>query len=207
MRPEIHLEAFEERKETMLKWGIEIRGIENSQRIVGDNASKAITELLSAYLHKAKKVEEGFQVNHTWFKSDKVSERFPEFNNKETARLVKWPTADVVIRKRPKEGKKIATNKKGFLFFSNVIEHIKVIKEVAQKFFRYFRKRVCFSNENMISIAIMSISKSSSLRYNNREYELTKDRGLVSNVVGVPVLIAAGPMIILLAFFCLPWPD
>lgn len=84
MNKELHLQAFEERKETIFKWGVEVRGIENSQRIIGDNASKAIAELLSAYLHQKNKVEEGFQLNHAWFKSEKIFERLPEFENKET---------------------------------------------------------------------------------------------------------------------------
>lgn len=83
MKPEIHCQAFEERKETIFRWAIEVRGLENSQRIIGDNASKAVVELLSAYLHKEKKVEEGFQLNHTWFKSDKITERLPEFDRKQ----------------------------------------------------------------------------------------------------------------------------
>ena len=82
MKQKDHIEAFKERKETIYKWGIEVRGIENSQRIIGDNASKAIVELLSAYLHQENKVEEGFQLNHTWFKSKKIFNRLPEFNNK-----------------------------------------------------------------------------------------------------------------------------
>ncbi len=82
MRPEAHLQAFMKRKETIFKWAVEVRGIENSKRIIGDNASKAITELLSAYLHKKRKVEEGFQLNHTWFKSERVFGRLPEFENK-----------------------------------------------------------------------------------------------------------------------------
>ncbi len=84
MRPETHLEAFNERKETIFKWGVEVRGIEKSQRIIGDNASRGVCELLSLYLHKNRLVEEGFQINHTWFKSEKVSRRFPEFENKRT---------------------------------------------------------------------------------------------------------------------------
>lgn len=82
MKPEFHKEAFEERKDTIYKWGIEVRGIDKSQRIIGDNASKAITELLSVYLHKEKKVEEGFQLNHSWFKSNKIYKKLPEFENK-----------------------------------------------------------------------------------------------------------------------------
>ncbi len=82
MKPEYHLQAFQERKETLLKWAVEVRGLENSQRIIGDNASKAVTELLSAYLHQANKVEEGFQLNHAWFKSADVTNRLPEFEKK-----------------------------------------------------------------------------------------------------------------------------
>lgn len=82
MKPEYHLQAFQERKDTIFKWAVEVRGLENSQRIIGDNASKAVTELLSAYLHQAKKVEEGFQLNHAWFKSNNVINRLPEFENK-----------------------------------------------------------------------------------------------------------------------------
>lgn len=82
MRPELHMEAFEERKETIYRWAIEVRGIENSQRIIGDNASKATAELLSACLHKQRKIDEGFQINHAWFKSESVYNRFPEFENK-----------------------------------------------------------------------------------------------------------------------------
>ena len=75
-----HLAAFEERKETIFRWAVEVRGIENSQRIIGDNASRAITELLSAYLHQQHLVEEGFQLNHAWFKSPNVSEKLPIFS-------------------------------------------------------------------------------------------------------------------------------
>jgi len=79
MKPEDHTQAFEERKNTIFKWAIEVRGIEHSQRIIGDNASKAITDLLSAYLHQEKLVEEGFQLNHTWFKSKRIFNRLPLF--------------------------------------------------------------------------------------------------------------------------------
>lgn len=82
MNPESHLQAFEERKETIFRWGIEVRGIEKAQRIIGDNASKAVTELLSAFLHLQNKVEVGFQLNHAWFKSEKVFQRLPEFDRK-----------------------------------------------------------------------------------------------------------------------------
>lgn len=83
MKPEVHKQAFEERKETLFRWAIDVRGIENSQRIIGDNASKAITELLSAYLHQKRMVEDGFQLNHAWFKSEKVYETLPDFDKKQ----------------------------------------------------------------------------------------------------------------------------
>jgi len=82
MKENEHIKAFEERKETIKKWAVELKGIENSQRIIGDNASKAAVELLSAYLHKHKIINEGFQLNHSWFKSEKVSNKIPNFNKK-----------------------------------------------------------------------------------------------------------------------------
>lgn len=83
MKYESHMKAFEERKETIFKWALKVRGIENSQRVIGDNASKAIVELLSAYLRKNDTIEEGFQLNHSWFKSEKIAERLPPFPNKQ----------------------------------------------------------------------------------------------------------------------------
>lgn len=83
MDVETHIKAFEERKETILQWAMKVRGIQQSQRIIGDNASRAIVELLSAYLHKRKIVEDGFQLNHAWFKSDKVAARLPDFSAKQ----------------------------------------------------------------------------------------------------------------------------
>ena len=83
MNTEEHLKAFEERKEAIFKWALEVRGIEKAQRSIGDNSSKAIVELLSAYLHKKKIVEDGFQLNHAWFKSKRVYERLPDFPNKQ----------------------------------------------------------------------------------------------------------------------------
>ncbi len=82
MKQEYHKQAFEERKETIFRWAIEVRGIENSQRVIGDNASKAICELFSAYLLKEHLVESGFQLNHSWFKSSKVMQRLPDFEGK-----------------------------------------------------------------------------------------------------------------------------
>jgi hypothetical protein len=83
MKTEHHLEAFEEHKKTIFKWALDIYGISKSQRIVGLHASRGIIELLSAYLHKKKLVDKGFQLNHRWFKSDRVSKRLPGFDNKD----------------------------------------------------------------------------------------------------------------------------
>lgn len=83
MREEDHWKAYQEYRDSIFSWALEIRGLERSQRTIGLNASRAITELLSACLHKRKLVDEGFQLNHRWFKSEKVSERLPEFENKE----------------------------------------------------------------------------------------------------------------------------
>jgi len=80
MKTEEHLKAFQEHRDA-IDWAIN-RGMEKSQRILGAHASRGITELLSAYLHKINKIEPGFQINHRWFKSEKVGERFPDFPNK-----------------------------------------------------------------------------------------------------------------------------
>ena len=80
MKSEDHMNAYEEHRDS-INWAIN-RGIEKSQRIIGIHASRAIIELLSAYLHKINLIEIGFQINHRWFKSNKVGERFPEFPNK-----------------------------------------------------------------------------------------------------------------------------
>ncbi len=82
MREEEHEKAFNEHRETIFEWGIEQRGISNSQRVIGLNASRGILELLSLYLHKKKLVLSGFQINHRWFKSNKIYEKIPDFEGK-----------------------------------------------------------------------------------------------------------------------------
>lgn len=82
MREEEHFKAYLEHKEAIFKWALEIRGLERSQRVVGVHASRAIVELLSVFLHRKKLVDEGFQLNHRWFKSERVAERLPEFKGK-----------------------------------------------------------------------------------------------------------------------------
>lgn len=82
MREEEHFKAYQEHREAIFKWALEIRGLDRSQRVVGVHAPRAIVELLSAFLHRKKLVDEGFQLNHRWFKSEKVIERLPEFKGK-----------------------------------------------------------------------------------------------------------------------------
>lgn len=83
MKEEEHEKAFREHKETIFDWGLEHRGISNSQRIVGLNASRAIVELLSLYLHRKKLVNSGFQINHRWFKSKKIYQKIPDFESRD----------------------------------------------------------------------------------------------------------------------------
>lgn len=82
MRLDAHKEAFEVHKRAIFKWALEIEGLEKSQRIIGLHASRGILELLSVLLHTKKLIDEGFQLNHRWFKSERVSEKLPEFENK-----------------------------------------------------------------------------------------------------------------------------
>jgi len=81
MKIEDHLKSYKEHRDT-LNWAID-RGLANSQRIIGTHVSRAIVEFLSAYLHKIKVIETGFQINHRWFKSEKVFNKFSDFPEKQ----------------------------------------------------------------------------------------------------------------------------
>ena len=48
------MKAYQEYRDNIFSWAIEIRGLEKSQRTIGLNASRAIVELLSAYARKPK---------------------------------------------------------------------------------------------------------------------------------------------------------
>lgn len=87
----MHVEAFEVHKRAIFKWALEVEGLEKSQRIIGLHASRGIVELLSPFLHKKKLVDEGFQLNHRLFKSDKMESKLPDFENKANiiAKMVK----------------------------------------------------------------------------------------------------------------------
>ena len=82
MKIESHLESFREHKETIFDWAIKIKGLKDSQRIIGMHASRAIIDLLAVYLLKNNLIDSGMQLNHRWFKSKKVTERLPEFEGK-----------------------------------------------------------------------------------------------------------------------------
>lgn len=82
MKIDSHEESFEEHKQAIFTFAIDILGIENSQRIIGLHASRGILDLLSIYLLKNKKMSDGMQLNHRWFKSSSAYERLPEFKNK-----------------------------------------------------------------------------------------------------------------------------
>jgi hypothetical protein len=80
MKTEEHIKAYEQHRDA-IEWAIN-RRVERSQRIIGTHASRKIVELLSAYLHSINKIDAGFQINHRWFKSEKVADRFQNFPKK-----------------------------------------------------------------------------------------------------------------------------
>lgn len=82
MKLDTHKEAFEIHKRAIFNWALEVEGLEKSQRIIGLHATRGVIELFSFFLHKKKLVSEGFQLNHSWFKSPKVVDRLPNFDNK-----------------------------------------------------------------------------------------------------------------------------
>lgn len=82
MKIDDHLEAFKEHKETIFDWALRVKGLKNSQRIIGLHASRGIVDLLSVYLHENDKITIGAQINHRWFKSKRVKDKLPEFEEK-----------------------------------------------------------------------------------------------------------------------------
>ena len=82
MKIENHLESYKEHKETIFDWALKIKGLENLQRVVGTHDSRAMVDLLAAYLLKKGLIDAGTQINHRWFKSSRIMEKLPEFENK-----------------------------------------------------------------------------------------------------------------------------
>lgn len=83
MKIESHLESYKEHRETIFDWALKVKGIKNSQRIIGLHASRGIIDLLSAYLLKKSLIDAGIKINYRRFKSKRVLEKIPEFDNKE----------------------------------------------------------------------------------------------------------------------------
>lgn len=83
MKLETHEESFEVHKKAIFTWALVVEGIDKAQRIVGVHASRGIIELLSLFLHKRGLVKPGLQLNHSWFKSEKIFHKLPDFSNKQ----------------------------------------------------------------------------------------------------------------------------
>ena len=83
MKIENHLESYKEHRETIFDWALKIKGLKNSQRVIGTHASRGIVDLLAAYLLKKGVIDTGTQINHRWFKSKRIMEKLPEFEGKE----------------------------------------------------------------------------------------------------------------------------
>ena len=82
MKIENHLESYKEHRETIFDWALKVKGLKNSQRVIGLHASRGIVDLLMVYLLKKSVIDSGTMINHRWFKSKSVLERLPEFKNK-----------------------------------------------------------------------------------------------------------------------------
>lgn len=82
MKVESHLDSYKEHRETIFDWALKVKGIKNSQRVIGLHAARGIIDLLSAYLLKKNLIDAGTKINHRWFKSRRVLEKLPEFENK-----------------------------------------------------------------------------------------------------------------------------
>ena len=125
MKVENHLESYKEHKETIFDWAIKVKGLKNSQRIIGLHASRAIIDLLSAYLLKKGLIDSGTQINHRWFKSDKVNDKLPNFDNKEKIieQIIKLELAcEDLTYGSPKPEEKI---KEAILLFNKIEEQLK----------------------------------------------------------------------------------
>ncbi len=83
MKIEEHKQSFKEHKETIFDWAIATKGLENSQRIIGLHASRAILDLLAIRLQKHHKITAAKQLNHRWFKSNSVKDKLPDFEDKD----------------------------------------------------------------------------------------------------------------------------
>lgn len=127
MKEEEHYKSYLEHREVIFKWALEIQGLEKSQRIIGVHSSRGIVELLSVFLHRKKFVDEGFQLNHRWFKTERVIEKLPDFKNKTSIvkKMVELEnSAEILAYGSPKPVKKI---KEVIILFKDLEEKIKVM--------------------------------------------------------------------------------
>lgn len=74
--------SFKEHRETIFDWALGVKGLKDSQRVIGTHASRAIVDLLAVRLLKDNLIDPGVQLNHRWFKSGRVHEKLPEFEDK-----------------------------------------------------------------------------------------------------------------------------
>ena len=125
MKIENHLESYIEHRETIFDWALKVKGLKNSQRVIGLHASRGIVDLLMVYLLKKDAIDSGTMINHRWFKSKSVMERLPEFENKEAicGELLKLEIlSEDLTYGAPKPEEKI---KEAILLFNKLEEKLK----------------------------------------------------------------------------------
>lgn len=127
MKLETHEDAFEVHKRAIFTWALEVEGIEKAQRIIGVHASRGIIELLSLFLHKKKLVKPGLQLNHSWFKSEKILHKLPDFNSKQeiVQKMVALENLCEVLTYGKK--KPVSETEKAIALFKELEEDIKKI--------------------------------------------------------------------------------
>lgn len=76
MKIENHLESYKEHRETIFDWALKVKGLKNSQRVIGLHASRGIIDLLMVYLLKKGVIDSGTMINHRWFKHQKSLKDF-----------------------------------------------------------------------------------------------------------------------------------
>ena len=64
MKIETHLESYKEHRETIFDWALKVKGLKNSQRVIGLHASRGIVDLLTVYLPKKGVINSGTMINH-----------------------------------------------------------------------------------------------------------------------------------------------
>ena len=130
MKIEEHEESLKQHKEAIFEWALEVKGIENSQRIIGLHASRAALDLLCIYLIKTKRSTPGIQLNHRWFKKLDVGQKLPHFPNKVTI-LKKMNQLELMCENLSYGAKR---NKK------SILEVVGLLKEIEDKLVKQIEK-------------------------------------------------------------------